>query len=102
MPNFITQKLVIGEAIELDSTTQQNLQGSIVLIKSADPAMTISSPKILPGFITCYGGSNSHMAIRASELQIPAVIGVGEHAYQAYASATRIQLDCQAQRIVCL
>ncbi|WP_309473195.1 PEP-utilizing enzyme [Helicobacter canis] len=102
VPNFITQKLVIGEAIELDSTTQQNLQGSIVLIKSADPGYDYLFTKDIAGFITCYGGSNSHMAIRASELQIPAVIGVGEHAYQAYASATRIQLDCQAQRIVCL
>ena len=102
IPNFITQKLAIGKAIELDSTTQQNLQGSIVLIKSADPGYDYLFTKNIAGFITCYGGSNSHMAIRASELQIPAVIGVGEHAYQAYANASKIQIDCQAQRIVCL
>ena len=102
IPNFITQKLAIGKAIELDSTTQQDLQGSIVLIKSADPGYDYLFTKNIAGFITCYGGSNSHMAIRASELQIPAVIGVGEHAYQAYANASKIQIDCQAQRIVCL
>ena len=102
IPNFITQKLAIGKAIELDSTTQQNLQGSIVLIKSADPGYDYLFTKDIAGFITCYGGSNSHMAIRASELQIPAVIGVGEHAYQAYANASKIQIDCQAQQIVCL
>ena len=102
IPNFITQKLAIGKAIELDSTTQQNLQGSIVLIKSADPGYDYLFTKDIAGFITCYGGSNSHMAIRASELQIPAVIGVGEHAYQVYANASKIQIDCQAQQIVCL
>lgn len=102
IPNFITQKLAIGKVIKLDSATQQNLQGSIVLIESADPGYDYLFTKGIAGFVTCYGGSNSHMAIRASELQIPAVIGVGEHAYQAYANASTIQIDCQAQQIVCL
>ena len=35
--------------------------------------------KNIGGLITCYGGANSHMAIRCAELGIPAVIGCGEN-----------------------
>ena len=31
----------------------------------------------IKGFITAFGGANSHMSIRALEQDIPAVIGVG-------------------------
>ena len=32
----------------------------------------------IKGLITKYGGANSHMAIRAAEIGLPSVIGVGE------------------------
>ena len=32
----------------------------------------------IKGLITKFGGSNSHMAIRCLELEIPAIIGMGE------------------------
>ena len=34
------------------------------------------------GLVTKYGGINSHMSIRCEELNLPAVIGVGEENYE--------------------
>jgi phosphoenolpyruvate-protein kinase (PTS system EI component) len=41
-----------------------------------------------------YGGANSHMAIRAAELKIPAVIGAGESLYNQWAKAKILEIDC--------
>ena len=41
----------------------------------------------IAGFITAWGGANSHMAIRAGEQQIPAIIGAGELLYQQWSSS---------------
>ena len=43
-----------------------------------------------------YGGANSHMTIRAAELGLPAVIGVGQASYDQLARANVIELDCEA------
>ena len=74
MPNFVTQKEVNAQvALHND----REVEGKIVLIKSADPGFDYLFAKNIAGLITCYGGANSHMAIRASELGLPAAIGVG-------------------------
>ncbi|HOI84119.1 MAG TPA: PEP-utilizing enzyme, partial [Campylobacterales bacterium] len=46
---------------------------------------------------TCYGGANSHMAVRCSELGIPAVIGAGEAAYGKYAKSKKIEIDASGR-----
>ena len=51
------------------------------------------------GLITKYGGANSHMAIRAAEMNLPAAIGVGEKLYERLTNTNRIQLDCINQLI---
>lgn len=99
MPNFITQKSV--NALIADATATE-LENKIVLIKSADPGFDYLFAKRIAGLITCYGGANSHMAIRASELGLPAVIGVGEEAFNRYLQAKRIKIDCESEQIVIL
>jgi adenylylsulfate kinase len=47
-----------------------------------------------------YAGANSHMAIRASELGIPAVIGAGEALFQRWQAARTLCLDCTNQKVV--
>ena len=46
-----------------------------------------------------YGGANSHMAIRANELSIPAVIGVGESDFKFFSQTKIVELDCLNQII---
>ncbi|MWV61413.1 hypothetical protein DCO58_09680 [Helicobacter saguini] len=99
MANFITQKSITAK-VALESS--KDLSGKIVLIKSADPGYDYIFTKNIAGFITCYGGANSHMAIRASELALPAVIGVGEEAFNLYTKAKKLQINAQEKQILAL
>lgn len=53
----------------------------------------------IAGLVTAYGGANSHMAIRAGELGLPAVIGSGELLYRRWSAAEVLSMDC-ANRLV--
>lgn len=99
VPNFITQKSISAMVAQ---TSQSELEDKIVLIESADPGFDYLFAKGIAGLITCYGGANSHMAIRASELGLPAAIGVGEEAFEKYIKAKRIKLDCESGQIIVL
>ncbi|MBZ7966488.1 PEP-utilizing enzyme [Campylobacter molothri] len=99
IPNFITQKSIIANTAR---ESDQDLEGKIVLIYAADPGYDYLFAKKIAGFITCYGGANSHMAIRASELGLPAVIGVGEENFKTYLKASRINIECESEQIFCL
>ena len=78
IPNFITSKRIIGKVLNLSNKTKNTLENKIVLIENADPGFDWIFTKKIKSFATQYGGSNSHMAIRAAELNIPAVIGCGQ------------------------
>lgn len=99
IPNFITQKSIIANTAR---ESDQDLEGKIVLIYAADPGYDYLFAKKIAGFITCYGGANSHMAIRASELGLPAVIGVGEENFKTYLKASKINIECESEQIFCL
>ena len=69
------------------------------MIPSADPGFDWLFSCGIRGFITAYGGVNSHMAIRAGELQLPAVIGAGELLFNQWRGARRLGLDCANRRV---
>ena len=98
-PNFITQKSIVADAVGEDS---KELSGKIVLINAADPGYDYLFSKNIAALITCYGGANSHMAIRASELALPAAIGVGVELFNKLKGAKKIALDCGSGQITCL
>ena len=87
-PNFITQKQVTAPVVE--STDRKELAGAIVCIPNADPGFDWLFSYPIVGLITAWGGANSHMAIRAGELGLPAVIGAGEELYRRWAAANRL------------
>lgn len=100
-PNFITQKRV-SAPIALACAGREALRDRIVLIPAADPGYDWLFTCGIAGFITQYGGINSHMAIRAQELGLPAVVGCGEAYYQTWSLARRLQIDCAGRQVTVL
>ena len=96
-PNFITQKQVTAPVAGCEK--RERLAGAIVCIPNADPGFEWLFAYPIAGLITAWGGTNSHMAIRAGEMGLPAVIGAGEVLYRRWSQATRLHLDSAGRRV---
>jgi len=97
-PNFITLGRKSAEIVAADAGRQE-LKGRIVLIPSADPGFDWIFAQGIAGFITMFGGVNSHMAIRAAELNVPAVIGAGEAYFREWSRAKVLEIDCANKQV---
>ena len=97
VPTFIGHKQVTALVAKPDLS--MDLGGMIVCIPNADPGFDWLFAHPIAGLITAWGGPNSHMAIRAGELGIPAVIGTGEVLYRRFSGAKRLHVDCSNQRV---
>ena len=96
-PNFITQKEVSAEI--WTGGGREKLAGKIVCIQNADPGYDWIFSYPIAGLITAWGGANSHMAIRAGELSVPAVIGAGEILYRSWSNSKRLKVDCANRKV---
>ena len=96
-PNYITQQRVSAPVVRV--ADGQDLTGAIALIANADPGFDWIFSRNIKGLITAYGGVNSHMAIRASELGLPAVIGVGEALFAQWSNARVIEIDAANRQV---
>ena len=96
-PNFVTQLSIRGPVVR--EQNRERLKGAIVMIPSADPGYDWLFSHGIGGLITTYGGVNSHMAIRAGELRIPAVIGAGEALFAKWGSSRVLNVDCANKRV---
>lgn len=96
-PNFITRRQVTAAVGDLDD--RDALAGKIVCIPNADPGYDWLFSRGIAGLVTAWGGANSHMAIRAGELGLPAVIGAGEVNFEKWSSAQRLNIDCAGKRV---
>lgn len=97
-PNFITQKKATGSVSFVD-TKKNKISDTILMIPSADPGYDWVFSHKIAGFITKYGGVNSHMAIRAGEQGIPAIIGAGEIQYNLWSKARKLHIDCLNKQV---
>lgn len=98
-PNFITRKSVTAP-VALMSDPPDSFAGRILFVPSADPGFDWIFTRGISGFVTQFGGANSHMAIRAGELGIPAVIGAGETLFNRWRDARKLCLDCTNQKVL--
>jgi phosphohistidine swiveling domain-containing protein len=98
-PNFITRKRVTAPVASLGDPPE-SFAGRILFVPSADPGFDWIFTRDIRGFVTQFGGANSHMAIRAGELDMPAVIGAGETLFQQWQAARKLCLDCTNQKVL--
>lgn len=98
-PNFITRKSVTAPVASFGDPPE-TFAGRILFMRSADPGFDWIFTRNISGFVTQFGGANSHMAIRARELDIPAVIGAGEALFQRWQAASKLCLDCTNQKVL--
>ncbi len=98
--NFITLKNTLGKVIILsDNNRSYNIKNNIVVLERADPGYDWIFNFKIKGLITCYGGANSHMAIRTAEFGIPAAIGIGKLMYEKLIKINMVNLDCKGKRL---
>tara|TARA_B100000900_G_scaffold295566_1_gene254204 strand:+ start:9484 stop:11784 length:2301 start_codon:yes stop_codon:yes gene_type:complete len=97
--NFISNKMINSKVIEFRKVNLKKKLNSIVCIENADPGFDFLFSKNIKGLITKYGGQNSHMAIRCAELNLPALIGVGEENYTKIINSKFIKIDCIQNKI---
>ena len=98
-PNFITMNKIHATVKLLSDSELEDLIGAVVLIPQADPGFDWLFEYNIGGLITQFGGANSHMAIRAAEIGLPAAIGVGDKLYEQITRMRQIELDCSKQTI---
>jgi len=98
-PNFVTRQSLTA-AVAAISDPPETFAGRILFVPSADPGFDWIFTRDIAGFVTQFGGANSHMAIRAGELGIPAVIGAGETLFERWRKARTLSLDCANQKVV--
>lgn len=89
--NFVTQARVVAPVA--DVAAGDDPSGRIAVISAADPGFDWIFTKRVKGLLTAFGGANSHMAIRALELGIPAAIGVGQEQFEHWRQARVLDID---------
>lgn len=97
--NFISNKIITAKLFEYKEINIREKINGIVCIENADPGYDFLFTKNIKGLITKYGGQNSHMAIRCAELNLPALIGVGDEAYKKIIENKSIKIDCILRKI---
>ncbi len=94
-PNYITDKTCEGDLLKLNLGRNIDLSNKVICIENADPGYDFIFSHKIKGLITKYGGFNSHMSIRCSELSIPAIIGIGENNFKKVSNSKKIFFDCK-------
>lgn len=99
LPNFITQESITASTILLQKNSS-SIKDCIICIPFADPGYDWIFSYDIAGLITCYGGLNSHMAIRAGEMGIPAVIGCGETKFKRWSNSKVLRINCNNKEVL--
>ena len=97
--NFVGMGDVTEKVIHIEKMSNKKLENKIVCIASADPGYDYIFSRKIKGLITMFGGINSHMAIRCSELGIPAAIGVGERMFNEITKSRISRLNTISEKI---
>ena len=98
-PNFFGNRMIESKIYFLNNNNFKSLNDKIICIRGADPGYDFIFNHKISGLITEYGGANSHMSIRCSELNIPAAIGVGSITFNEIIKSKKVNLDPLSKKI---
>jgi phosphohistidine swiveling domain-containing protein len=101
-PNFITSREAEGRIVMLKTgipSQSGELSRMIVVLESADPGHDWIFSGRIAALVTKYGGAASHMAIRAAQFGLPAVIGCGDELYNAFCVHKSARINCAKREI---
>ena len=98
-PNFFGNRMIESKIYFLNNNNFKSLNNKIICIRGADPGYDFIFNHKISGLITEYGGANSHMSIRCSELNIPAAIGVGSINFNEIIKSKKVNLDPLSKKI---
>jgi phosphohistidine swiveling domain-containing protein len=99
-PNFVTDGHVAARVADIDAGDPPD--GAIAVVASADPGYDWLFARGIVGLVTAFGGVNSHMALRALESGVPAVIGVGADQFRMWSRAAALDIDAACERVAVL
>ena len=99
--NFVGRQIINGSIYILSSQNKKkiNLDNKIIFIENADPGFDFIFSHKIKGLVTKFGGMNSHMAIRCSENNVQAAIGVGEKLFNNLSENKKIMINGENQII---
>lgn len=95
--NFVTQSRVVAPTADVAAGDEP--KAAIAMIAAADPGYDWIFTRGVAGLVTAYGGLNSHMAIRAREMSIPAAIGVGYEQFRRWQRERVLEIDAAARLV---
>ncbi len=99
-PNFVTDGHVAARVADIDAGEAPD--GAIAAVASADPGYDWLFARGIVGLVTAFGGVNSHMALRALESGVPAVIGAGADQFRVWSRAAALEIDAASERVAVL
>ena len=100
-PNFVTSEIITRKVVEIkNKKSNLSLFNKIILIENADPGFDWIFSKRIAGLVTKYGGVNSHMSIRCEELNIPAIIGLGNDNFEKIKNNSLITVNCKNKQLI--
>jgi phosphohistidine swiveling domain-containing protein len=97
-PVYLGRGIVAGPVrrVGLHTCGDDALAGGVLLLERCEPGFDWVFAHAPAALVTAFGGPNAHVALRAHELGIPALLGVGLEALRRMADAQCLQIDFDA------
>ena len=97
-PVYLGRGRVAGPVrpIGLHTRVGAAIAGAVLLLERCEPGFDWVFAHAPAALVTAFGGPNAHVALRAHELGVPALLGVGPEALRRMADAGSIEIDLDA------
>ncbi|WP_191621190.1 PEP-utilizing enzyme [Marinihelvus fidelis] len=97
--HYFGQGVISGETLVINDARPGRLRGRIVVLEAADPGYEFLFGSEIAALVTCYGGVNSHMAVRCQESGTPGVLGIGSDRFRRLLTAQQVTIDFDSRRL---